>query len=45
MAERKIQFTTNKGVFVAQMFEEKAPQTTKNWISCTDHVADHTRIT
>ena len=31
MAERKIQFTTNKGVFVAQMFEEKAPQTTKNF--------------
>ena len=32
MAERKIQFTTNKGVFVAQMFEEKAPLTTKNFI-------------
>ena len=36
MAERKIQFTTNKGVFVAQMFEEKAPQTTKNFIELTE---------
>ena len=36
MAERKIQFTTNKGVFVAQMFEEKAPQTTKNFIALTE---------
>ena len=36
MAERKIQFTTNKGIFVAQMFEEKAPQTTKNFIELTE---------
>ena len=36
MAERKIQFTTNKGVFVAQMFEEKAPKTTKNFIDLTE---------
>ena len=36
MAERKIQFTTNKGVFVAQMFEEKAPQTAKNFIELTE---------
>lgn len=36
MAERKIQFTTNKGVFVAQMFEEKVPQTTKNFIELTE---------
>ena len=36
MAERRIQFTTNKGVFVAQMFEEKAPQTTKNFIELTE---------
>ena len=36
MTERKIQFTTNKGVFVAQMFEEKAPQTTKNFIELTE---------
>ena len=36
MAERKIQFTNNKGVFVAQMFEEKAPQTTKNFIELTE---------
>ena len=36
MAERKIKFTTNKGVFVAQMFEEKAPLTTKNFIELTE---------
>lgn len=36
MAERKIRFTTNKGVFVAQMFEEKAPLTTKNFIELTE---------
>ena len=36
MAERKIRFTTNKGVFVAQMFAEKAPQTTKNFIELTE---------
>ena len=36
MAERKIQFTTNKGVFVAQMFEEKAPKTTQNFIELTE---------
>jgi peptidyl-prolyl cis-trans isomerase A (cyclophilin A) len=36
MTERKIQFTTNKGVFVAQMFEEKAPNTTKNFIELTE---------
>ena len=36
MAERKIRFTTNKGVFEAQMFEEKAPVTTKNFIDLTE---------
>lgn len=36
MAERKIRFITNKGVFVAQMFEEKAPLTTKNFIELTE---------
>lgn len=37
MAEnRKIQFTTNKGVFVAEMFEDKAPLTTKNFIELTE---------
>lgn len=36
MTERKIQFTTNKGIFVAQMFEEKAPKTTKNFIDLTE---------
>ena len=36
MAERKIHFTTNKGVFVVQMFEEKAPLTTKNFIELTE---------
>lgn len=29
---RKIKFTTNKGVFVAEMFEDKAPLTTNNFI-------------
>lgn len=29
---RKIKFTTNMGVFVAEMFEDKAPLTTKNFI-------------
>lgn len=33
---RKIQFTTNKGVFVAEMFEDKAPLTTKNFIELTE---------
>ena len=37
MAEnRKIKFTTNKGVFVAEMFEDKAPLTTKNFIELTE---------
>ena len=36
MAERKIRFTTNRGVFEAQMFEEKAPNTTKNFIELTE---------
>ena len=33
---RKIKFTTNKGVFVAEMFEDKAPLTTKNFIELVD---------
>lgn len=33
---RKIRFTTNKGVFVAEMFEDKAPLTTKNFIDLTE---------
>ena len=33
---RKIRFTTNKGVFVAEMFEDKAPLTTKNFIELTE---------
>lgn len=33
---RKIKFTTNKGVFVAEMFEDKAPETTKNFIELTE---------
>lgn len=33
---RKIKFTTNKGVFVAEMFEDKAPLTTKNFIELTE---------
>lgn len=35
-ANRKIKFTTNKGVFVAEMFEDKAPLTTKNFIELTE---------
>ena len=35
-ANRKIKFTTNKGVFVAEMFEDKAPLTTKNFIELVE---------
>ena len=33
---RKIKFSTNKGVFVAEMFEDKAPLTTKNFIELVE---------
>ncbi len=33
---RKVKFTTNKGVFVAEMFEDKAPMTTKNFIELVE---------
>ena len=33
---RKIKFTTNKVTFVAEMFEDKAPLTTKNFIELTE---------
>ena len=33
---RKIKFITNKGTFVAEMFEDKAPLTTKNFIDLTE---------
>lgn len=33
---RKIKFTTHKGVFVAEMFEDKAPLTTKNFIELVE---------
>lgn len=33
---KKIKFTTNKGVFVAEMFEDKAPLTTKNFIELVE---------
>lgn len=33
---RKIKFTTNKGVFVAEMFEDKATLTTKNFIELVE---------
>jgi len=33
---RKIKFTTNKGVFVAEMFEDKTPLTTKNFIELVE---------
>ena len=32
----KIKFTTNKRVFVAEMFEDKAPLTTKNFIELVE---------
>lgn len=33
---RKIKFTTNMGEFVAEMFEDKAPNTTKNFIDLVE---------
>ena len=33
---RKIKFTTNKGTFVVEMFEDKALLTTKNFIDLTE---------
>lgn len=33
---RKIRFTTNKGEFIVEMFEDKAPKTTKNFIELTE---------
>lgn len=33
---RQIKFTTNMGVFVAEMFEDKAPLTTKNFIDLVE---------
>lgn len=33
---RKIKFTTNMGTFIAEMFEDKAPLTTKNFIDLTE---------
>ncbi len=33
---RKVKFTTNKGVFVAEMYEDKAPLTTKNFIELVE---------
>lgn len=33
---RKIRFTTNKGEFIVEMFENKAPKTTKNFIELTE---------
>lgn len=36
MANRKIKFVTNMGEFVAEMFEDKAPATTKNFIDLVE---------
>lgn len=36
MANRKIRFVTNMGEFVAEMFEDKAPLTTKNFIDLVE---------
>ena len=33
---RKFKFTTNKGEFIAEMFEDKAPKTTKNFIDLVE---------
>ena len=33
---RQIRFKTNKGEFVAEMFEDKAPKTTENFISLVE---------
>ena len=33
---RKIRFKTNMGEFVAEMFEDKAPKTTENFISLVE---------
>ena len=33
---RKIRFTTNKGEFIVEMFEDKAPKTTKYFIELTE---------
>lgn len=32
----RIKFTTNKGEFIAEMFEDKAPKTTKNFIDLVE---------
>lgn len=38
MAEnRRNKFTTNKGTFVAEIFEDKAPLTARNFIELTDN--------
>ena len=36
MANRKVRFTTNKGVFVAEIFEDKAPLTAANFLSLVE---------
>ena len=38
---RKIRFTTNKGEFIVEMFEDKAPKTTKNFIELDPYWTRH----
>ena len=42
---RKIKFTTNKGVFVAEMFEDKAPLTTKKFIELVEKGSTKNMVT
>jgi peptidyl-prolyl cis-trans isomerase A (cyclophilin A) len=36
MANAKVKFTTTKGVFVAEIFEDKAPNTAANFLELTE---------
>ena len=36
MSNRKVKFTTNNGSFIAEMFEDKAPKTTENFITLVE---------
>ena len=36
MTNRQVKFTTNQGTFIAELFEDKAPKTTENFISLVE---------
>lgn len=36
MANKKVKFTTTKGVFVAEIFEDKVPNTAANFLELTE---------